>query len=262
MTSEEIKARLQPWKQKLVRTAWLPQFDETASGSSAIASQFGGLPFLPSGASVPRCENCAAPLRLLLQLNLAELPEEASQRLGPGLLQAFYCESAECEQEEAGWEPLSDIHHARIVPAGAGEAAGTYGEPFPVKAITGWRATEDFPHAAEHADVGLEFEYRFDEKKVRVVCESLGFESPFVPLADLEPEQISSAQAGDKLFGWPYWVQGPEYPDCPKCRARMRHVFQIDSEQALPVMWGDMGVLTIFQCEKDRDVLTMSWACG
>ncbi len=67
---------------------------------------------------------------------------------------------------------------------------------------------------------------------------------------------------GDTLLGWPHWIQGVEYPECPKCKARMEHVFQIDSEKNLPLMWGDMGIAHVTRCPTHREVLALGWACG
>ena len=74
-------------------------------------------------------------------------------------------------------------------------------------------------------------------------------------------EEISSAASGDKLFGWPYWVQGVEYPGCPQCGERMEMVFQIDSQNNLPFMFGDTGCGHITQCPVHKEVVTFGWAC-
>ena len=47
--------------------------------------------------------------------------------------------------------------------------------------------------------------------------------------------------SGEKLGGWPMWVQSVEYPSCPECGAEMTLLFQIDSERNLPYMFGDVG---------------------
>jgi uncharacterized protein YwqG len=76
------------------------------------------------------------------------------------------------------------------------------------------------------------------------------------------PEAISIAKNGDKLGGWPYWIQGAEYPDCPECGARMEVVFQLDSNNNLPFMFGDVGCGHITQCPRHKDVVTFAWACS
>jgi hypothetical protein len=67
---------------------------------------------------------------------------------------------------------------------------------------------------------------------------------------------------GDKLLGWPHWIQGVEYPECPTCEARMEYVFQIDSEKNLPLMWGDGGIAHVTRCPTHREVFALGWACS
>ena len=42
----------------------------------------------------------------------------------------------------------------------------------------------------------------------------------------------------------------------------MELVLQIDSEQAVATMWGDVGIGHVTQCPNDPDVLTFAWACS
>jgi uncharacterized protein YwqG len=74
-------------------------------------------------------------------------------------------------------------------------------------------------------------------------------------------ETISAAAAGDKLGGWPHWIQGVEYPSCPRCAARMALVFQLDSNDNLDFMFGDAGVAHVTQCPQHPDVVALAWAC-
>ncbi|AKJ02473.1 uncharacterized protein YwqG [Archangium gephyra] len=258
--AEAILKALEPWRNKHRRTAWLPQVKN--GPGPAHGSRFGGLPWLPSGESHPACGNCKRPLRLLLQLNLLSLPEEVRQRLGPGLLQAFYCEHEDCEQECDGWSPFSEAHRLRIIDVGHGNMAAPAGKPFPPKEISGWKQAEDLPSAAEHEELGLDFDYDFEANTVRIRCAELGLDAPPIGIHDLEAETVANASMGDKLLGWPHWIQGVEYPECPQCKTRMEYVFQIDSEHNLPLMWGDLGTAHITRCPNHPEVLALGWACG
>jgi hypothetical protein len=104
--------------------------------------------------------------------------------------------------------------------------------------------------------------YDFKAGTVSIRCPTVGLDAPPIRIDDLTAEQIANAEIGDKVLGWPHWVQGAEYPTCPKCRCRMRYLFQIDSEDHLPITWGDAGILHISQCPSHCDVLTMAWACA
>jgi uncharacterized protein YwqG len=66
---------------------------------------------------------------------------------------------------------------------------------------------------------------------------------------------------GDKLGGWPFWVQEVSYPACTQCATPMTLVFQLASEDNLPFMWGDGGTAHITQCPYHQAQLTFDWAC-
>jgi hypothetical protein len=131
---------------------------------------------------------------------------------------------------------------------------------FPAKTIIGWEMQDDFPNSQDHEELGLDYRFDFDHHTVRVSCASshLLFENQDMDIV----EAISSASEGDKLWGWPRWIQGAEYPKCPICNVRMENVFQLDSEDNLPFMFGDVGCGHITQCPRHKDVLTFAWACS
>ncbi len=262
MTPEKILQQLQPWIAQHRRTAWIPKVAETAGPPNG--SRYGGQPWLSKGAEHPGCGHCRRPLRLLLQLDLGSLPEGARGALpSSGLFQAFYCEHQDCESEVGGSVPFSELHSVRVVEASAEtQPAAPVEEPFPAKAIVGWEAKDDLPSAAEHEDLGLSYDYDFKAKTVKVRCPAVGLDSPPFPLGELEAEQISQAVEGDKLRGWPYWIQGPEYPQCPRCASRMETIFQIESEKNLPYMWGDAGIVQLSQCKQHPEVLALNWSCA
>jgi hypothetical protein len=71
---------------------------------------------------------------------------------------------------------------------------------FPPKRIVGWTAVTDHPSTQE--------------------LEQLG-----VALAEREPEALDLGDQvpsdGEKLAGWPLWIQGIEYPRCRRCGEAM-----------------------------------------
>lgn len=83
-----------------------------------------------------------------------------------------------------------------------------------------------------------------------------------VGIDEIQVEDIASAAEQDKLGGWPRWIQGAEYPTCPTCQNSMRVVFQIDSEDHIPYMFGDSGIGHITQCPEHHNVVAFGWACG
>ncbi len=81
----------------------------------------------------------------------------------------------------------------------------------------------------------------------------------FEALEDVETAR--SAHEGDKVGGWPFWVQNPEWGACRKCGDAMRVILQLDSEDNTPWMFGDTGTGHLSQCPKHPDVLAFAWAC-
>jgi hypothetical protein len=187
--------------------------------------------------------------------------------VGSGVLQVFYC--TRCDAEIEGWAPFSQAHVVRVVPPDDLVLPPT--DPrtrtLPPAAITGWEAFEDLPHPTEHAELGLDLDYDFQKKTIAVRCPSIGLTIDGLDLEAQDEdghelaEAISAAAAGDKLGGWPYWIQGLEYPSCSRCAARMALVFQLDSNDNLDFMFGDAGVAHVTQCPQHPDVVALAWAC-
>jgi uncharacterized protein YwqG len=230
--------------QKFARKSWAPV---TEPGDAASPqSRYSGLPLLLNGESWPTCGNCGRELQLLLQLDLASIPAAAQQAIGlnSGTLQFFYCTSPDCNND--GWEPFSKAQFLRVIPSGttaalAASVPDSFAKYFPVKVITGWSEFEDFPSPEEEDALP---EMSDDDYDAYYVSE------PYLN-AD-----------GDKLCGWPNWIQGEEYPECPQCNRQMQFVYQLDSFKEANWMWGDAGIGHITQCPEHRDQLAFGWACS
>jgi uncharacterized protein YwqG len=222
------------------RRAYIPVVADGDGPSTT--SKFSGAPYLEPGEPWPACGNCGRPMQLFLQLADDELPPEARKRIGAGLLlQLFYCTGDEphCESECEAFFPHARSTLVRVVAAGEpAEGAPLPAGMFPPRRITGWTETEDYPNGEELDALGA----ALDEDEMEA-------------LADDFP------RAGEKLLGWPLWVQGIEYPVCRVCGTEMRMLFQIDSEQNLPYMFGDAGVGHVTQCPEHRTELAFGWAC-
>jgi uncharacterized protein YwqG len=232
-------------RQKLAphrRSTWIPQVEEGAGAPDA--SRFGGTPWLRPGESWPACFGCGRPMQFFLQLNARDLPQPAAQALEGGMVQFFYCirEDPACEQDWEGWAPLSKASVIRLIPRDdlGGDAVGAPdAEAFPPRHVTGWTEAADYPNVEE--------------------TETLG-----IALSDEETDALYDAEfphSGEKLLGWPHWVQGIEYPECPACGSRMELLVQVDSDHNIPHMWGDAGVGHITQCPRHRNRLAFGWAC-
>lgn len=236
---EDVEPMLTPFK----RTAWMPK--TMAHKSPRRASKFSGAPVLNGAEKWPCCGNCHQPMQLFVQLNSQDLPPEAGRPFGDGFLQAFYCTNweQECEIECDSFLPFSKGTLVRIVAFDSITDERDLEPPvknvFPESQIIGWEATEDYPCAQEL----VELEYSPTEGQAIFMFEN------------------DITRPKDKLLGWPFWVQGVEYPDCPDCGEPMEYIFQIDSEDHLPYMFGGNGCAHISRCKVHGERLTMAWAC-
>ncbi|QDU19051.1 DUF1963 domain-containing protein [Urbifossiella limnaea] len=261
MQADEIVATLEPWRARNRRPAWTPVVE--AGDGPATASKFCGTPWTGPDAPWPDCGLCRRPLQPFLQLDLDDLPDELGRPFGTGLLQLFYCTREEC-QGAGGWAPFADdLSRVRVVhPGGGGPATPAPEAPaFPAKRIVGWTRLDDLPGPQDHDDNGLTYTYDFKAGTLRFECPEVGLDHTG-PINACPAEQIATAAPGDKLGGWPYWVQGAEYPACPRCARRMALVFQLDSEGHVPFMFGDAGCGHVTQCPEHKDVVAFGWACG
>jgi len=225
------------------RRAWCP---EAVEGDGAPdASKFSGAPALRPDEEWPRCGNCGAPMQLFVQLNARDLPDAGAERLAGGILQLFYCITSDplCEDDCESWSPDSSATLVRLLAPGEADARRAADVPegmFPAKRIVGWAPVDDFPLAEELAEMG-------------------------VALSDAEGDLLYGSgvpRTGDKLMGWPAWVQSVEYPPCPECGGRMEMLFQLDSEDNVPYMFGDVGTGHVTQCLHHPTRLAFGWACS
>ena len=269
---DEARRAFAPWRGQHARPAWRP-VTELGEGDVA-ASRFGGRPALRPGEPWPACAACGRPQTLFLQLDLDALPEGAGE-FGGGLLQFFYC--VECEQDGRGepWRAFSDMHLFRrpgppgdLVIGDPDEATDDWEpvEPLSVRHVTAWKPVEDLPAVAEAEGIRVEWAAQSgrgsgDARLHRVTWSDGGitFESSGRPSEVIDV--VGRPAGGDKLGGWPAWVQSPQWPDCPKCGGRMRLLFQLGSNYNLDFMFGDAGTGHAFWCE-GCDEFAFNWSCS
>ncbi len=213
--------------------AWKPVTQE--GDGSILSSKFSGIPWLAKGEAWPLCQCCGRELTFFLQLSLESLPNELQGKFGEGLLQMFYC--PHCDD----WKPFSVGHLVRLLqPQNIGNTSTILpATTLPAKKIIAWEAFDDYPTYDEWDDLDIP-----------------------VQISDrvAEAAQDMLTKEGDKLAGWPYWLQSVEYPSCLKCNKQMQFVFQLDSNDNLGFMFGDAGCGHITQCPEHKDVLAFGWA--
>ncbi len=223
------------------RKAYLP-ITENVKMAFSEHSKIGGIPYLRNENDWPICENCQRNMDLLVQLNLADIPEKAEE----GLLQLFYCTSKEtdCTSVLEGYLPFSKASVVRKILAEgpSSKVRPNLTKVFQEKVITGWQVQFDYPHREEYDVLGIEiphdgvFDYLYEQK-------------------------IGSPIRKDKLFGWPNWIQGVSYPKDPKTGADMQFLFQLASFDHLAYRFGDDGTGHITQSVRGSGQLAFGWAC-
>lgn len=263
---QQLMDAMRPWLDLHARKAWIPKtVDDDGSGAT---SYFGGAPMIAKGADWPICGACGRPMPFCLQLDSRTLPDGAPG-FGDGLLQLFYCGRCEEGCGDGTWAPFDRTQSLRIVSPGDLKQCETPDgiEAFPKRVIRDWAQVEDHPDLDDAETLGLTVEYPDKGLIAEVHVPELGIELKEIhkrlddDAARRFHDAALSARGGDKLGGWPVWIQRAESVDCPQCNLPMRMVFQIDSGDHLCINMGDAGCSHIWQCPSHADVLAFEWQC-
>lgn len=236
MRSDEIRrARLATTLEAARRTCFEPIL-ETGDGKPTDP-KMGGTPL----GDVPVCKGCKRPMVLLLQLDPASLPKGAPLS-GKGLLQVFHCGRHDCDYGDTTHSPGgSGVVLRMATPKAAADKAAKpkkgKAPPEPVakgqaSRIVGWKPGSDLPGNGDEGAMVL------DAKELRLMRDQ-------------------RSGGGDKLGGYPNWIQSPQPPNCPTCDERMRFVFQLTARL---VDFGDSGLGYVHQCAKHPAKLAFSWS--
>lgn len=229
--------------EKHKRKAYFPVIKEQ-SPTFSIKSKMGGYPYLRHEKDWPVCPNCKKNRQLFLQLNLEDLPKGKKEK---GIVQLFYCTNNEplCDDDLEAFLPFSKAVVCRkIQPKGQSiQIQPKIDEVYKEKLILDWVEKDDYPHTEEYKQQGIDLELDDDVYEL------------------MDERQTGMPLEKDKLFGWPYWIQSVEYPLDRKTGKQMELLFQIDSEDNLPFMFGDSGIGHLTQSPDDENELGFGWAC-
>ena len=261
MESKQVIATLEPWIKRHARPAWRPIVQE--GDGHATASKFCGLPWTGPGEPWPDCAACKEPMALALQLHTKRLPFPIKCHHRSGLLQLFYCRNNSLCSLGNSWFPFA-CHLSRVrlitpAPRGKGAAPPANYEPpeAPARLIVGWEEFEDHPNGQEHEAHGLLQDSNREDTHIR--CSEVDLDVRLPIWLDRLDKRFDSA-TGDKLGGWSHWVQGVEYPFCPRCGRRMRFILQVCSYENVGESFGDFGTGYITQCPYDLAVFAFNTA--
>lgn len=224
-----------------------------ADGPPSQASKFGGLPFLPVSLLYPSQPD-GAPLLLLAQINLSELP--ANQLLPPAGLLQFYVSAHEWYDYD---NELSRVLF--IEPAQLGEVGQTDFSFLPTD------HTDDSPINGEHHlafAAATEYGGLEDERFTFHFDGLAGYEfEEKLPEAEQQVFSALLSGAGHKLGGYAYFTQGDPRTFSPGLAGDMQ-LLQIDIDDR--IMFGDSGVAHFFieeQALRNRefDKAYFYWDC-
>lgn len=236
-TTEESLANILRELEPFKKVAYIPQTKIKEAGFSTI-SKFGGLPYLRHKNDWPVCSNCNQPMHFFLQLNLNDTPTFQEN----AMIQLFYCTN--CETEIDAFFPYSKgVVCRKINIEGKPISVETnLDHIFEEKIINSWKKAFDYPHFEEYDEIGLNLD--IDENILEL----------------MEDKGLGIPLEGEKLFGWPYWVQSVEYPNSRIDQSRMELLFQLDSQKNLPFMFGDSGIAHLTYNKKHLKEMAFGWS--
>lgn len=259
--SFQLPTLLEPFREKLLETTQsFIRVKAGAAGSPALwESKVGGQPYLPKGAVWP-CAPDGTALFFLAQINFAEAPA-----LAPfpekGILQFFINDDDLYGMDfDEGEKPdtFRVLFHPEVVQNKAElqtsfPALRDYDELLP------HHPEESYPLRFELAEevAGMQ-DYRFHQHFGGDFFQQFGEQEWQV----MDEFGKAVRPQGHKIGGYAYFTQDdPRRADDP-----MLLLFQLDSDEGMDLMWGDMGVGHFFIREKDlvaRDFskVLYDWDC-
>ena len=224
---------------KSKRIAFIPQTEEKQAAYTT-ESKFGGLPYLNKESDWCICSGCNRPMSLFVQLNLEETPIKYANN--KGLLQVFYCTTLTCNLANENYVPFNAGVVVRRLEVNTEQCAILTQLPdglmiFPENRINKWSKVEDYPHPESYHTLDI-----------------IWNETTNDILEDFEP-----AIEGDKIGGYPAFVQGHQIVFDPEDNTPYTFLMQIDSQDNLPFMFGDMGRAYVCYHPQKPDKLALFW---
>jgi uncharacterized protein YwqG len=261
----ELVAELSPLIDSLLprlgRTSWQPRTVEDDGGD--LGTRYGGRPWIGFGFAWPSCPLCQQPMQLFVQIDLAELPPELEWPHRDGLVQLFYCTTVRgsgfdlqmCEVEGNAWDAFARTMVVRHVPAERVAAAAGLARLPPnadQRHLPGWRPSRVIGWERQAAELP-----GYEERVWETIEE---YEECCYDLHDVMRARDVAPRVGDKLGGWPAWVQSPRRPSCPRCKKAMQVLLQVESNGHSGHQFGDLGAGHVSQCPQHVDAVAFAWS--
>jgi hypothetical protein len=150
-----------------------------------------------------------------------------------GGVQVYYCRSTHphCEVATEAWAP--------------GGTRSKLVRRVDTAVPSGWERVLDAP-----ALLDLEFVTGMKQEKA-------------LRAARVDEDDWPGARGGDKVGGYPAWVQDAEYPPCPDCGEPMRDLLlQLASDGLCGWQFGDMGTAYVLACATHTARVELIWQAG
>ena len=220
---------------------------------SPVSTKFGGAPYAERGEKWPVCGGCGKGLSFICQWNLAECPHLSGSA---GLYAFYYCHGC------ASWGDLpADLKDAWMV--------RRYPAPDPGRSVhledaspTGARTTDCSCTLAKERSLPDWDGLAEEAPRAAALSKELNEDEAWEPYSEIAEELLGGEpDYRTQIGGYPRFVQGADYPECPDCAQRMRLLAQIDSEEEAGLMWGDSGCVYIFGCDKHTAQVQMRLQC-
>jgi len=233
----------------LKEQSWFPEVE--VGDGEPTDSKFGGTPWMKSGEEWPSCGDCLSVMPLFVQLNSKQLGDQDES----GLFQLFHCRTELCEKADEEEEENVNylvrwIPEAELADGSPEVDASSVETSFSPKRIRSWMEVADYPSYSDpnfcNAIDGWKDSIDTDAQKRGKRLEQYG--------------QLF-ARHGDKIKGYPAWVQSNYIPQCPRCgkSEKMFFFIQLESEQNIPYQWGDGGAAFVYRCLEHPREFALFW---
>jgi uncharacterized protein YwqG len=212
--------------------------------NSRLKSHFGGKPYFETGEEWPKSKT-GAQLDFVFQIvnnNDIELPGNIQ------LVQFYY------DFEEYPWETSDDGWLVRIYEKinddGRGIAEENHGPVISSYCEISFVKIKSLPDWE-----GIDL-YSKDAANLSCV---LNNDAPWKTYEKVVEKLIGAQDYQSQLGGYPRWVQGESTPKNNKGE-NMQLLFQIDSEDAAGLMWGDVGLIYVFY-DRETEKIEFTLQC-
>lgn len=225
----------------LVLRATVLHVEKSSRPLSAIATKFGGVPYLETKEAWPQCCTCKQSLSFVCQVDLRETSHPARERIP--FFTFFYCWQCFPWGDQGEW------------------AVRIYNDPMERKAVA-VQPPLQVGHAAECRVSFTERSSLPDWEGAQLWCPDAmdlscqaNSDAPWEAYQSAVEKIVGDQKIETCVGGYPRWIQGEETPDKADLLA------QIDSVDDAGIMWGDVGCVYLFVSKGPTPQMSLKLQC-